>query len=208
MEATVDALLPLSLLEAVRSSDTPEDTEGEYVAELRNKRLGLSDTVYAQIGRYHELVKKNRRLPLEDATGVATLVGRRPDAETVFRAAGRHLAGQVYGTVSPVRRVLLNHLPSFISRPIALGVARSLSRRYLNADVNRVGGFVILSVSDSATADAAPGAVGCTFYEAAFAELLMLVVNGGGAVEHVRCCGRGEGVCEWRAEWRSARKWS
>jgi hypothetical protein len=24
-----------------------------------------------------------------------------------------------------------------------------------------------------------------------------------GAVEHVRCTGRGEGGCEWRADWRS-----
>ena len=27
-------------------------------------------------------------------------------------------------------------------------------------------------------------------------------VGGSGAVEHVRCVARGEGVCEWRAEWR------
>jgi hypothetical protein len=41
MLATVDALLPLSLLEAVRSIDTPQDNRTpEYVDELRNKRLG------------------------------------------------------------------------------------------------------------------------------------------------------------------------
>ena len=44
MLATVDALLPLSLLEAVRNVDTPIDqVDTEYVDELRNKRLGLSD---------------------------------------------------------------------------------------------------------------------------------------------------------------------
>jgi hypothetical protein len=52
MLATVDALLPLSLLEAVRSIDTPNDqSDAEYVDELRNKRLGLSDTIYTQIKR-------------------------------------------------------------------------------------------------------------------------------------------------------------
>ena len=52
MLATVDALLPLSLLEAVRDVDTPEGVlETEFVDELRNKRLGLSDTVYSQIQR-------------------------------------------------------------------------------------------------------------------------------------------------------------
>ena len=56
MLATVDALLPLSLLEAVRNVDTAERFETEYVDELRNKRLGLSDTVYAQIKRHTEAV--------------------------------------------------------------------------------------------------------------------------------------------------------
>ena len=58
MPETVDALLPLSFLEAVRNVDTPEgDYDAEYVAELRNKRLGLSDTVYAQIKRFTEAVR-------------------------------------------------------------------------------------------------------------------------------------------------------
>ena len=49
MSPTVDSLLPLSFLEAVRNVDTPDDDpDTELVAELRNKRLGLSDTVYAQ----------------------------------------------------------------------------------------------------------------------------------------------------------------
>ena len=52
MLTNVDALLPLSLLEAVRDVDTPSDQlETEFVDELRNKRFGLSDTVYAQIKR-------------------------------------------------------------------------------------------------------------------------------------------------------------
>jgi len=39
--ATVDALLPLSFLEAVRGLDSPDDDmEAELVPELRNKRLG------------------------------------------------------------------------------------------------------------------------------------------------------------------------
>jgi len=26
-------------------------------------------------------------------------------------------------------------------------------------------------------------------------------------VDHVRCAGKGEGTCEWRAEWRSISHW-
>ncbi|HUR92193.1 MAG TPA: hypothetical protein VMY38_05910, partial [Gemmatimonadaceae bacterium] len=96
MPVTVDALLPLSLLESVRGADTPEDAEAEYVHELRNKRLGLSDTVYAEIQRYTDDARKNRRAGNEKAVAIATLIGRRPDAESVFRAAGKQLAAQMY----------------------------------------------------------------------------------------------------------------
>ena len=52
------------------------------------------------------------------------------------------------------------------------------------------------------TLDASPRQGGCAYYEAALRELMILLVGGVGAVEHVRCTSRGEGTCEWRAEWR------
>ena len=103
MAATVDALLPLSLLEAVRNVDTPADSfEAEYVEELRNKRLGLSDTIYAQIKRHSEAAKRGQRTGQDESVALAKLIGRRPDAEAVFRAAGRYMARQSYRTISPV----------------------------------------------------------------------------------------------------------
>ena len=102
MLATVDALLPLSLLEAVRNVDTPADSfEAEYVDELRNKRLGLSDTIYSQIRRHTEAVRRNKRIPQEEAIALEKLIGRRPDAEAIFRAAGKYLAHESYLTISP-----------------------------------------------------------------------------------------------------------
>lgn len=202
MPVTVDALLPLSLLESVRGADTPGDAEAEYVHELRNKRLGLSDTVYAEIQRYTEDARKNRRVENDRARAIATLIGRRPDAESVFRAAGARLAGQMYESVSSTRRAFLRFLPAFLSRPLALAAGRNVTRRYLNGSLSRVGGYVMLSVAESATASTAPKGIGCTFYESNLGELLRLLVNGGGAIEHVRCVDRNEGACEWRAEWR------
>src|SRR3982074_1702902 len=100
MLATVDALLPLSLLEAVRDVDTPEGVlEAEFVDELRNKRFGLSDTVYTQIKRYTEAVRRNQRTAQDEAVALARLIGRRPGAEAVLRAAGRYLAPEAYPTV-------------------------------------------------------------------------------------------------------------
>jgi predicted hydrocarbon binding protein len=204
MLATVDALLPLSLLEAVRNVDTPADSfEAEYVDELRNKRLGLSDTIYSQIRRHTEAVKRGRRIPQEEAVALAKLIGRRPDAEAIFRAAGKYLARESYHTISPVTRKILRVIPAALARPIALKRARKITARYLNATVRRVGNFLLLEVPRSVTLDTAPSGIGCTFYEATLKELLRMLIGSIGAVDHVRCASRGEGTCEWRADWRT-----
>src|SRR5919107_4953450 len=79
MPTTVDALLPLSFLEAVRAVDRPvDDPDTEFVAELRNKRLGLSDTVHAQIRRYTDLVRRRQRLRADEAGGLGGGLGGRP----------------------------------------------------------------------------------------------------------------------------------
>jgi len=204
MLANVDALLPLSLLEAVRNVDTPSDqTDAEYVDELRNKRLGLSDTVYAQIKRYTEEARRRHRPAQDEAIALAKLIGRRPDAEEIFRAAGRHIALQSYRTISPVTRGMMRLLPSAMSRPLAYRRARKIAGRYLNGNLRRVGSFLLLDVPRSITLGTAPGIIGCTYYESSLRELLLLLIGSIGAVEHVRCNGRGEGTCEWRADWRS-----
>jgi predicted hydrocarbon binding protein len=204
MSTTVDALLPLSFLEAVRNVDTPDDAlEAEFVPELRNKRLGLSDTVYAQIRRYADAAKRNHRPVHDEAVGLARLIGRRPDAEAVFRAAGRYLANQTYSSISTWKRRLIAVLPALLARPIALRQTRRIADRYLNGRVRRQGSFIILEVARSTTVDCAPHGAGCSYYAAFLRELLRLLGASGGAVDHVRCSARGEGSCEWRAEWRA-----
>jgi bacteriochlorophyll 4-vinyl reductase len=206
VSATVDPLVPLALLEAVRTVDLPdEELETEFVEELRVKRFGLSDTVHAQIRRYHEAVKRGQRPSLEEAAGIARLIGRRPDAEAVFREAGRSIARRTYERVSAPVRKLTQLLPSLLARPLALRQIRRIGERYLGGEVRRVGSTIHLDVRNSVTLDAAPKQAGCTFYEAALRELMQQLVDGVGAVEHVRCASRGEGTCEWRAQWRAVR---
>ena len=92
MAVTVDPLLPLSLLEAVRTIDLPTgELETEFVHELRNKRLGLSDTVFAQIKRYAEAVKRKQRPQADEAIALAKLIGRRPDFDSILELPGTHL---------------------------------------------------------------------------------------------------------------------
>lgn len=204
MLSTVDALLPLSLLQAVRNVDTPNDQlDAEYVDELRNKRLGLSDTIYAQIKRHTEAAKRGHRTGQDESVALAKLIGRRPDAEAVFRSAGRFMARQSYRTISPVTRKMMRLLPSALARPMAFRHTRKIALRYLNGNVRRVGSFLLIEVPRSITLGTAPGEIGCMYYEASLRELLLLLIGSIGVVEHVRCVGRGEGACEWRADWRS-----
>ena len=203
MPTTVDALIPLSFLEAVRSVDSPDgDLEAEFVAELRTKRFGLSDTVYAQIRRYGEAVKKNARPSHDEAVALATLIGRRPDAEATFRAAGRYVARETYGRIPVLKRQMIAILPSLLSRPMALAQARRIAERYWTGTVRRSGGHILLDVADSVTVESAPNSLGCTYYEESLHELLRLLGASSGRVDHVRCAARREGNCEWRVDWR------
>src|SRR5690349_16355436 len=140
MSRTVDALLPLSLLEAVRAVDLPViDPDTEFVGELRSRRLGLSDTVLAQIRRYTDAVKRSQRTSTEEVVALARLIGRRPDAEEVFRAAGRFLAERAYEKIPGSTRRLVHRMPRLLSRPLALRQMRRLARRYFAGTLARHG---------------------------------------------------------------------
>jgi hypothetical protein len=204
MPPTVNARIPLSLLEAVRRMDTPEtDTETEYVQELRNKRLGLSDTVYQQIRRYSDAVKRGQGIWYDEATGLATLIGRRPDAEDLYDSAGKILANDVYQAISPARRNTIRILPALIGRPLALRELKQIAARYFRGTLTRTGSFLSLSITDSVTASSSQHSLGCTYYASALGELLRLLIHGGGSVDHVLCLQRGDTSCEWRAESRN-----
>src|SRR6185437_6705762 len=90
---TVPALIPLSLLEAIRNLDTPvEDGLEELAEEIVVRRLGLSPTVAAQIQRYRQAADKGGSVELEETISVLRLIGRRSDAPLVFADAGRRAA--------------------------------------------------------------------------------------------------------------------
>ncbi|HCT58364.1 MAG TPA: hypothetical protein DGD08_14260 [Gemmatimonas aurantiaca] len=199
----LDARLPLALLEAVRAIDTPAaELDAELVHELRNKRLGLSETVLLQIRRYGDAVRGGHRVGYDEVLALARLIGRRPDADLAFREAGRRWARSLVDSVSTVRRTAARGLPALIARPVALRALRRLARRYMDGTLVRQGSTLVLEVISPVSADAAPRAAGCGLYEAAFRESLQLLADADGAVEHVMCRSRGDARCQWRADWR------
>lgn len=201
--APLDARLPLALLEAVKAIDTPEaELDAELVHELRNKRLGLSETVLQQIRRYQDAVRRQHPVAFDEVLALARLIGRRPDADLSFREAGRRWARAAISTIGATGRGAATSLPAIFGRPIALRQLRRIARRFMGATLVRQGSTLLLEVVAPVSADAAPRGAGCGLYEAAFRESLHVLADADGAVEHVMCRSRGDAKCQWRAEWR------
>ena len=177
----------------------------EYVQEHRNKRLGLSDTVIAQIRRYKDALKRSQQIPIHEASGIARLIGRRPDAENIFTRAGTIVANRMYDMISATTRQIIHLLPGFLARPLAFRQVKRAGEKYLGAKVRRVGASIVLGITESVTYGTAPKGVGCLYYESALRELLKKLVHAGGMIDHVHCRERGEDICEWRAEWRAVK---
>lgn len=201
MSRTVHARIPLSLLEAIRRIDTPPDqTDTEYVPELLNKRLGLSDTVYTQIRRYSDAMKRGQRIQFAEAEGLGTLIGRRPDAAELFRSAGSIFAADAYESIPGATRQMIRHMPRFISRPMALKRLTGIADKYIGGSLDTSATSVSLRIPESVTVNGSTDSQGCLFYEEALSELVRLLFTSPGRVEHVHCIQRGENACEWRAE--------
>jgi bacteriochlorophyll 4-vinyl reductase len=199
MTGTVDALLPLSLLHAVRDVDrVVVDPDTEFVDELRNKRFGLSDTVYAQIRRYGDSARRRQRAAADEVAALARLIGRRPDAEQIFRAAGQFFAERAYQRIPATTRRMVHGLPDLLSRRLALRQVRRLARRYFAGSVSRSGAALVLEVTSAISVPGGDAPASCAYYDAGLRELLRLLAGTEGVVEHVRCSARAEGQCQWR----------
>ncbi len=200
MPDAIPALLPLALLEAVQNIDTPpDDGLGALEDELAAKRLGLSQTVAAQIVRYRLRAKHGEPVAGEEAVAVFRLVGRRPDAALVYADAGRRAGRYAARRLGTATRALLAIAPAGLRARIGLAAARGLASRWLLADLRPVEGFARCEMSTSLALEARDDGVGCQFYTSAFAELLRLVASFEGAMLHEECRALGARYCRWRA---------
>jgi|SRR5665213_1920419 len=173
---SVDPLVPLSLLEAVREADRLDgDGEAEYAPEFVNKRLGTTDTVYAQIRRYNEAARRGQPIQEDEVVALARLIARRPDAIELFRNAGTATARAAYARLSAVKRGSVNFLPRIVARPIARRQARKLLARYFGAVLNRSGPALQMDVPARAPVSAGATEPGREYYDAALRELLTLL---------------------------------
>jgi predicted hydrocarbon binding protein len=197
--ATSHSILPLSLLEAMRNLDSPSDEEvAEYVDELLKKRLGLSDTVAAQIGRYEDVVKRDGAVASGELEQILRLVGRRTDASLVFADGGRRAARRAMGRLAGTTRWAARSLPRALRLRIGFRGARRAAREVFGAVLARRGENAVATVDATEAIRATPDGASCAFYAAALAELLRHLVDFEGAMDHCSCRSRGEERCEWR----------
>ena len=197
--SSVHAIIPLSLLEAIRNLDTPvEDGLEELAGEMVSKRLGLSPTVAAQITRYQEMARKDGQVTVEEAVSVFRLVDRRPDAALVFADGGRRAARHALRTGRFQGKSPVTANPGFVARTMGLRRASAAARRIFGGELKMKGPVAAAEIGSPLSAVIAQNGKGCVFFGAAFGELLRFQIGFEGVMIHERCRARGDTVCQWR----------
>lgn len=198
--AAVPALLPLSLLEAIRNLDTPvEDGLDELAEEIVVRRLGLSPTVAAQIQRYRAAAEREGTVELDEVVSVVRLVGRRPDAPLVFADAGRRAARYAARSRGRSARTLAKVSPTALARRVSVRAVARLARDVFGGELAAPAGGTEVRMADPLSILAMPDGTACTFYGSAYGELLRSLAAFEGAMLHERCRGRGDDACVWRS---------
>jgi hypothetical protein len=193
---TVAALIPLSLLEALRNLDTPvEDGMDELAEEIAVRRLGLSPTVAAQIQRYRQTSERNGAVETDEVLSVFRLIGRRPDAALVFADAGRRAARYAVRARGRSSQTLARMSPTGVARRLALGGAARLARTLFDGEIIERDRTLEVRMSAPLSIVAAPGGEACLFYGAAYLELLRILTGFEGALLHQECLSRGGAAC-------------
>ena len=196
---TAAALIPLSLLEALRNLDTPvEDGMDELAEEIAVRRLGLSPTVAAQIQRYRQTAERGGTVDTDEVLSVLRLVGRRPDAPLVFADAGRRAARYAARSRGRPSRTLARLSPKGVARRLALRGVGRLARTIFDGDLSQRDGTIEIRMTAPLSMVAAPGGEACLFYGSAYQELLRGMTGFEGALLHEGCLSRAEPVCLWR----------
>ena len=195
------AILPLSLLEAMRNLDRPvEDGLDELSGEVVAKRLGLNPTIAAQINRYRGLARQRSMVEPDEAGAVFALVGRRPDAPLVFADAGRRAARYAARSLPLGWRLFLRLSPSGVRRRVGSRRAAAVARRMFGVTLEAQALRAVARMEGAIPGGRLPSPGTCEFVGAAMSELLRTLAGFEGAMVHQTCRSRGDDHCSWRAQ--------
>jgi hypothetical protein len=196
---SVPALIPLSLLEAIRNLDTPvEDGLEELSEEITARRLGLSPTVAAQIQRYRQAADKGASVDLDETVSVFRLVGRRGDAQLVFADAGRRAARYASRGRARSSRTLARVSPRGVGHRLALRTTAVVARTVFGGELKPQPQNIAVRMASPLSIVALPTGEACVFYGSVYQELLRGLTGFEGALIHEGCRSRGDDACVWR----------
>ena len=194
----IDAIVPLALLEAVRSLDAPTpDALDEYHDELASKRLGMSRMVSVQIDRYRALAAKRALVDAEEVVALLRLVGRRGDAGLVYANAGRRAAQYARRRIGLSARLIWRMLPRLARNRFGFRLARRVVARIFDIDLARDDARIVAVANDPAWARATPDGAACGLYASAVAAVLRALTDFDGAIVHHACSAHGAEQCWW-----------
>jgi len=201
----ISALVPLALLETVRTLDRPpQGDEFAYPDDHSKRRLGASATVASQIARYRELARLGVEVEVGEVVQLLRLVGRRGDAGLAFSESGRWAAREALRRSPFMMRLGRRAFPLRLRYRLGFRAARKLAARVFGVTVSGAEGGVV-AVGRPPSAEATPGGEACGFYGAALAELLRSLTQFDGAMLQELCRARGEEECRWHSNTEQAR---
>jgi hypothetical protein len=195
----IPPVLPLALLESVRSHDRPgEILEDEDLSVSLPRRLGLTGVVERQMMQYQEAAKKGRKVSLDDVTSLIRLVLRRPDAEAIMRDTGQRVARIHFEKrFDPVNRMLAI-LPRSALFSALRRSARSMLTKYMGEQTLELGAKPLTIRTRSSTPfEIDPSGIACVMYGGALEELAFLYTHNRVHVVHHVCKARRNAYCEW-----------
>lgn len=197
--APVTPAFPLLLLQTMRDMDRPAEVlEDEDLSVSMPRRFGLSDVVGRQIHRFEEEVRRRRPQSAGEVENLVRLVMRRPDAEAIFREAGRRVARRAWEERAGALRRGVRWLPRTLALATALRAARRLFRSLTGGAGLRLQKRPLeLRVVGSLTARADPGGRACSFYTGALEELLTRYTGRSYRALHPHCEAHGAVACVW-----------
>ena len=197
---TVSALLPLSLLEAIRAHDRPgEILEDEDLTVSLPRRLGLTGVVETQMKRYEAARKSGRGVPVEEFLSLVRLVLKRPDATPILADTGRRMADAHAQRIAGGWVKLLRALPGgFLAGAYRRSAKRLLHQMAGNASVTIHGRPPIVQISENPIAGLEPVGTVCAMYTAALEALGETYAGTSVHALHARCVGTRAPACEWK----------
>lgn len=193
-------MLPLSLLEAVRAHDRPEEIlEDEDLTVSLPRRLGLTGVIGTQIQRYEAARRSGKDLPADEVISLMRLVLKRPDAQAILADTGRRLAEAHFESGAKGYIGLLRKMPRGLLVRFYRRSARRLLRQIAgNANVEISGRPPVVRITRSPMTALEPVGSGCTLYTAVLEHLAEAYAGTQVAPEHSRCISGGGVFCEWK----------